>query len=390
MNFGHEYILNIGPHHPSTHGVLRLVLKLEGEIIQNCNAEIGYLHRGVEKLVEKQKWIQIIPFLDRLDYLAVSNTEHVYALALEKLCNIEPTKRSMFIRVIFDELTRIASHLMAIACQTHELGMLSVFLYSIEEREKIMKIFEIVTGARMHLTYCVVGGVFNDISGQAISLICQFLEQLDEYMQIVKKMALNNRIFQQRTVGVGVINKIDIENYCLTGPIARASGIQSDMRLNMYSVYNELDFDVVTEQNGDCYARFLVRFNEIKQSSTIILQCIEKMPNGQYNSLPEITALSQKNNLNNEVKEAIYSYFWVRGVQAKVMETSYADVEGPRGALGIFLKTEADQSTPYRLHLRSPSFAHIQYLQKLLVGCNIQDAIAISGSFDISISDCDR
>lgn len=380
-----DYILNIGPHHPSTHGVLRFILRMSGEIIDECRADIGYLHRSVEKLAEEQKWIQIIPFLDRLDYLAVATTEHVYAMAVEKLCDIVPTRRSLFIRVIFDELNRIASHIMAIGCQTHELGMLSVFLYSIEEREKIMKIFEIATGARMHFSYIVPGGVFHDICHEAIDLIKIFISNINEYLIKIEKMALNNKIFQKRTIGVGVIKESDIAEWALTGPIARASGIIKDIRKDkLYAIYDEINFNIVTDNNGDCYARMLVRYNEIKQSCTIIDQCIKMMPDGEPNALKEINAISHKKD------GAMYSYFWFRGIQAKQNSKSSAMVDGPRGNLGVWLETESEPSMPYRMHVRSPSFTHIQYLQKLLTGVTIQDAIAIAGSFDVSVSDCDR
>lgn len=260
-----EYILNFGPHHPSTHGVLRLILKMRGETVMSCVPDIGYLHRGVEKIVEHKKWLSIIPFLDRLDYLAPLHAEHAYVLAIEAALKIDVPRRALYIRTIFDELTRISSHIMALGCMTHDIGMLSLFLYGFEEREKIMEIFEQATGARMHLNYYVPGGVFKDISNEIIGKIDSFLNGIHFYLEAVDVMAIHNRIFQNRMVGIGEISPSMANEYGLTGPNARASGIKRDLRKsNKYGVYNEVDFDVITTLEGDCYARFNIRVEEIK------------------------------------------------------------------------------------------------------------------------------
>lgn len=389
-----EYILNFGPHHPSTHGVLRLILKMSGEKILSCDPDIGYLHRSVEKLVEDKRWLSIIPYMDRLDYLAPLHAEHAYAMALESAMSITPPIRSLYIRTIFDELTRISSHIMAIGTATHDLGMLSLFLYGFEEREKIMEIFETATGSRMHLTYYIAGGLFSDINTAIIEKIKKFIDSLDFYMNAVTTMALDNRIFKRRTKGVGVISS-DMAIECgLTGPIARASGIRSDLRKcdvqNGYGVYGDINFDIITLEDGDCYARTLLRFEEIKQSVSIISQCLANIPDGPIHNNKIIQAVNDKKILDNKLKESMYSHFFEHGIEIPKKTRVYRSVEGPRGEFGVFITTETETVKPYRLHVRSPSFAIIQCLKQLLINSCISDSTAILGSLDFIMGDCDR
>ncbi len=364
-----EYILNYGPHHPSTHGIMRLVLNLQGEKILACTPEIGYLHRDVEKLVEDRNFLSIIPYIDRLDYLAPVIQEHAYVMAIEKLLNIKVPRRALIIRAIFDELTRISSHIMAIGCLTYDLGCLSLFLYGFEEREKIMDIFEATTGARMHLAYYVPGGVTDDVSRETLNAIKLFINKLGFYMDAVKKMALNNRIFQQRTKGIGVISKeIAIKNG-ITGVNLRASGEAYDIRRSVhYDIYNELTFEPITLNEGDCYARNMLRFLEIEQSVWLIKQCLNLIEPG------EICA---------------YDCF-SKDIRLPKNSVIYSSTETPRGEFGIHLFTGEEQSKPYRLRFRSPSFATIQLLKTLLVGHTIPDIPAILGSLDFVMGCCDR
>lgn len=386
-----EYILNFGPHHPSTHGVLRLIFKMRGETVVSCIPDIGYLHRGVEKIVESKKWLSIIPFLDRLDYLAPLHAEHAYALALEAVLNLEVPKRALYIRTIFDELTRISSHIMGLGCASHDIGMLSLFLYGFEEREKIMDIFEATTGARMHLNYYIPGGVFSDISIHILEKINIFLNGLQFYLDAVDTMALQNRVFKNRTIGVGVISYELAKGYGLTGPNGRASGIGKDLRkTNNYGAYDELSFDVLTMSEGDCYARFYQRVEEIKQSVYLIRQCLDKIPSGDIHNTYAIRVINNKNLLDNEIKEAVFSYFFENGFDVPKKSKVYRSVDGPRGEFGIFISTEVEESRPYRLHIRSPSFASLQILEELLVGSDIPDVTAILGSLDFVMGDCDR
>ena len=364
-----EYILNYGPHHPSTHGILRLILKLQGEKILECAPEIGYLHRNVEKLVENRTFLSIIPYVDRLDYLAPVIQEHAYVMAIEKLLNIKVPRRALIIRTIFDELTRISSHIMAIGCLTYDLGCLSLFLYGFEEREKIMDIFEATTGARMHLAYYVPGGVTDDVSRETLNAIKLFIKKLGFYMDAVEKLALNNRIFQQRTKGIGVISKEIATRNGISGINLRASGELYDIRESMhYGMYGELTFEPMTLQEGDCYARNMLRFLEIWQSVRLIKQCLNLIEPGLICS---------------------YDCF-SRDIKLQKNAVIYSAVETPRGEFGIHLFTEADQTKPYRVRFRSPSFATIQLLKTLLVGHTLPDIPAILGSLDFVMGCCDR
>jgi NADH-quinone oxidoreductase subunit D len=386
-----EYVLNFGPHHPSTHGVLRLILRMKGEMVISCVPDIGYLHRGVEKIVENKKWLSITPFLDRLDYLAPLHMEHAYVLALEAILEINVPKRAVYIRTIFDELTRIASHIMAIGSAVHDLGMLSLFLYGFEEREKILSIFEMTTGSRMHMNYYVPGGLYNDISDEITQEIRKFIRSTSFYTDAVKTMALDNRIFKQRTVGIGLITKEIVRDGGITGPIARASGISRDLRKNSkYGAYSDINFEVITLNGGDCYSRFEIRYMEIKQSISIIEQCLDKMPGGKIHDHYILRALNDKTLLDNEIKEAVHSYFFEHGIKAPENSMVYRSIEGARGELGVFICTEKDRTRPYRFHVRSPNFAHIQMLEQILVGVDIQDITAILGSLDLIMGDCDR
>ncbi|MDR2074637.1 MAG: NADH-quinone oxidoreductase subunit D [Holosporales bacterium] len=386
-----EYILNFGPHHPSTHGVLRLILRMKGEVVISCVPDIGYLHRGIEKIVENKKWLSITPFIDRLDYLAPLHMEHAYVLALEAVLEINVPKRAAYIRTIFDELTRIASHIMAIGSAVHNLGMLSLFLYGFEEREKILSIFEMTTGSRMHMNYYVPGGLYDDLSDEIIQEIRKFIRSTNFYMDAVKTMALDNRIFKQRTVGIGLITKEIIRDGGITGPIARASGISRDLRKDSkYGAYSDINFEIITLKEGDCYSRFEIRYMEIKQSLSIIEQCLDKMPGGKIHDHYILRTLSDKILLDNEIKEAVYSYFFEHGIRVPENSMVYRSTEGARGELGVFICTEKKRTKPYRLHVRSPNFAHIQMLEQILIGVDIQDITAILGSLDLIMGDCDR
>jgi NADH-quinone oxidoreductase subunit D len=361
---------------------------MSGETIISCVPDIGYLHRGVEKILESKKWLSIIPFLDRLDYLAPLHSEHAYVLSLEAALDLQVPQRALYIRTIFDELTRIASHMVAIGSATHDVGMLTPFLYSFEEREKILNIFDTLTGRRMHLSYYIPGGVISDITSKIIDRIAKFIEGIGWYTEAIKIMVLDSRIFQERTKGIGVISKNMAKQYCLTGPNARASGVCRDLRKDCpYAAYQYVNLDVLTLEEGDCYSRILIRFLEIDQSISIIKQCIEKLPGGKFH----YSDILGKKVLDHPVKEAIYLYFYKNGIELPRRTKIYRSVENPRGEIGIFIATEEEQKKPYRLHIRSPSFANVQLLQgTLLKGSNISDLTAILGSLDFIMGDCDR
>ena len=382
-----EYILNFGPHHPSTHGVLRLVLALFGERVTSCHPEIGYLHRGVEKIVENKKFLSIIPYIDRLDYLAPVIQEHAYVSAIEKVLQINVPRRALFIRTIFDELTRISSHIMGIGCLTYDLGCLSLFLYGFEEREKIMDIFESVTGARMHLAYYVPGGVLEDITDETISMINQFIEKLDFYLDAVQKLALNNRIFQKRTQNVGVISQNMAIKNGISGVNLRASGIKYDVRKSSpYGAYKFLKFDPIILMEGDCYARNKLRYLEIQQSVDLLKQCLKLIEPGNICSF----GYFNREETRHTTDELLHASFFARGIELPQNTVIYSASETPRGEFGIHLFTNEDQTKPYRMHFKSPSFASIQLLKKLLIDCKIPDVTAVLGSLDFIMGCCDR
>lgn len=382
-----EYILNFGPHHPSTHGVLRLILTLFGETVTSCSPQIGYLHRGVEKIVENKKFLSITPYIDRLDYLAPVIQEHGYVLAIEKVLQIGVPKRAVFIRTIFDELTRISSHIMGIGCMTYDLGCLSLFLYGFEEREKIMDIFESVTGSRMHLAYYIPGGVLEDITDETIVMIKEFIQKVGGYLEAVQKLALNNRIFQKRTQNVGVISQKIAIRSGISGVNLRASGIQYDVRKSSpYGAYEFLNFDSITLQEGDCYARNKLRYLEIQQSVDLINQCLNLIEEGDISSF----GYFNREETRHSVNELLHASFFSRGIELPENTTVYSGVETPRGEFGIHLFVKKNRTKPYRMHFKSPSFLTIQLLKKLLIGAKIPDVTAILGSLDFIMGCCDR
>ena len=387
QNPNSEYILNFGPHHPSTHGVLRLILSLQGEEILSCSPEIGYLHRGVEKIVENKRFLSIIPYIDRLDYLAPVIQEHSYVLAIEKLLDIKVPERATIIRTIFDELTRISSHIMGIGCLTYDLGCLSLFLYGFEEREKIMDIFETVTGARMHLAYYIPGGVINDISRETLNSIKVFINKLGFYLDAVKKLALNNRIFQSRTKGIGVISKEMAIKSGISGVNLRASGVDYDVRKSEpYGVYDKLSFPPIILTEGDCYARNMLRFLEIEQSIDLIRQCLALIKPGEINSFGRFGREEKRHTTD----ELLHSAFFARGIELPKNSVVYSSTETPRGEFGVHIIVREDRTKPYRMHFKSPSFATIQLLKNLLIGYKLPDVTAILGSLDFIMGCCDR
>ncbi len=373
------YILNYGPHHPSTHGILRLLLTMEGEEVIKCEPIIGYLHRGVEKLVESKSFISIIPYIDRLDYLAPVISEHAYVLALEKVLNIEVPRRALIVRTIFDELTRISCHIMGIGCATYDMGLMNVFLYGMEEREKIMDIFYSTTGNRMHLAYYIPGGLTNDINIDIITAIVSFINNLDFYLNNVETLVLNGRIFKQRTKNVGIITSDLAIRYGISGLNLRSTGINYDIRqVNPYGIYKELSFKPILLNKSDCYNRTYLRYLEIKQSIDLIRQCLDIIENGEYCSYNKYTRDDS-------------SVFFDFNIKLPANICIYTSVENSRGEFGIHLFTGNKYcNTPHRLHFKAPSFAIIQMLGELLKGATLADVSVILGSLDFIMGDCDR
>jgi NADH-quinone oxidoreductase subunit D len=360
---------------------------MSGEEVLYCDPQIGYLHRSVEKVVENKKYLSIIPYIDRLDYLSPLIQEHAYVMSLERALNITPPKRAVLIRTIFDELTRISSHIMGIGSATYDIGCLSIFLYGFEEREKIMDIFELTTGARMHLAYFVPGGVLGDISNETIDRIYDFVNGLNFYLDAVEKIALNNRIFKKRTKGIGVISKELAIKGGISGANLRASGIPYDVRKSRaYAAYESIRFNPIVLREGDSYSRTKLRFLEIKQSIELIKETLKLIGPGEICNYGYFSSIQKRGTL----EELLHDGFFTIGIELPKNTIIYSSTETPRGEYGIHMFVGDDQNKPYRMRFKSPSFMSIQLLKELLIGVKLADIPVILGSLDFIMGDCDR
>lgn len=388
---GEIMTLNMGPSHPATHGVLRLLLELDGDIIQKCEPVIGYLHRGDEKIAENMTYNQFVPYTDRLDYLAPLANNVTYALAVEQLAKLEVPPRCQAIRVIVCELARISSHLLGIGVYGMDTGAMTVFLYTFTEREKLYTLFEELTGARFTTSYTRIGGVARDIPEGWLSRVENFLEGLLPVVEEIDTLLTRNKIFLQRTQDVGIISKEDALQYGLTGPNLRASGIDFDLRKQIpYSGYEQYDFEVPIGTVGDCYDRYLVRMEEIRQSVRIVRQAIEKMPKGAWyaEDAKKIFA-PPKSKIMTNMEELIQNFMLVtEGPQMPAGEV-YFEGENPKGALGFYIVSKGG-GVPYRLKIRGPSFCNLSILPKLVPGHMASDVPVILGSLDFVMGECDR
>jgi NADH-quinone oxidoreductase subunit D len=389
---GEKMVLNMGPSHPSTHGVLRIVLKLDGEVITKAMPDIGYLHRGDEKIAENMTYTQFIPYTDRLDYLAPTANNVAYALAVEKLMGIDQllTPRCQYIRVIVAELARISSHLLGVGCFAMDLGALTVFLLTYTEREKIYNLCESLTGARFTTSYTRIGGLARDLPPGWIEQCRQFLKEVVIDIQEVETLLTRNKIWIDRTKDVGVIPKEVAIDYALTGPNLRGSGVDYDLRkAHPYLVYDQLKFDVPLGSVGDCFDRYLVRMEEMRQSVRLVEQCLDQMPGGPINIPDGKTVLPPKQKVMTSMEELIHQFMLVtQGVNAPPGEI-YFGHENPKGELGFYINSRGG-GTPYRLKIRSPSFVNLSILSHLLPGHMMSDTVAILGSFDFVMGECDR
>jgi NADH-quinone oxidoreductase subunit D len=412
-----NYTMNFGPQHPAAHGVLRLVLELDGEVIQRADPHIGLLHRATEKLAEHRTYLQTVPYMDRLDYTTLICNEHAYVLAVEKLLGIEVPLRAQYIRVMFDEITRILSHLFALAAHGLDLGAMTVFLYCFREREDLVDVYEAVTGARMHAAYYRPGGVYRDLpdampqytatkihglravdeknrnrQGSVLDFIENFTERFPKCVDEYETLLTENRIWKQRTVGIGVVSPERAKALGFTGPMLRGSGVEWDLRKKQpYEVYDRLDFDIPVGVNGDCYDRYLVRIEEMRQSNRIIRQCVDWL---RRNPGPVITAdhkiappsrVAMKTNM----EELIHHFkLFTEGMHVPPGE-AYAAVEHPKGEFGIYLVSDG-ANKPYRMKIRSPSFTHLSAMDELARGHMIADVVAIIGTFEIVFGEIDR
>jgi NADH dehydrogenase (ubiquinone) Fe-S protein 2 len=385
-----NFTLNFGPQHPAAHGVLRLVLELSGETVIKATPHIGLLHRGTEKLIEYKNYVQALPYFDRLDYVSMLSQEHSYCLAVEKLLNCSIPERAKYIRVIFAEITRILNHLLAIGCHAMDVGAMTPMLWAFEEREKLMEFYERVSGARMHAAYYRPGGVHTDIPKGLLSDIYIFLKVFNNKVIEIEEMLSENRIWKERLVGIGMVSSKDALDFGFSGVMLRGSGIQWDLRKSQpYEIYNELDFNIIVGNHGDCYDRYLVRLLEMKQSIKIIEECLNKIPNGLIkNNDMKITPPFRMH--TKKSMEALIHHFknYTNGVNIPTNET-YIGTEAPKGEFGVYLISN-NTNKPYRCKIKAPGFAHLQALDFMSQGHMIADVVTIIGTQDIVFGEVDR
>jgi NADH-quinone oxidoreductase subunit D len=385
-----EMVLNIGPQHPATHGVLRLLIKLEGETVLASVPEIGYLHRGYEKLAENCSFHEFISHTDRLDYIAPLSNNTAYVLAVEKLIDIEAPLRAQYIRTLTSELARISSHLMFLGSLAMDVGALTVWMWSFREREKLYDIFEKIAGARFTTSYTRIGGVSNDIDAETINIIRSYINELPEKLLDCEKLLNTNRIFIGRVDGVGVISKERALDLGLTGPGLRACGVAHDLRrAEPYLVYKDLDFEIPVYEGGDCLARYYVRMAEIKESIKIVRQVLDKMPSGDVRLEKPKKVLPGKQRVYTKMEELINDFMLINfGVNPPIGEI-YNAVESPKGELGFYIYSNGE-GQPWRLKIRSPSFVNLQSLSTMMKGAMLSDIVAIVGSLDPIMGEADK
>jgi NADH-quinone oxidoreductase subunit D len=385
-----NYMINFGPQHPAAHGVLRLVLELDGEIIERCDPHIGLLHRGTEKLIEYKTYLQALPYMDRLDYVSPMCMEHSYVLAIEKLAGIEVPLRAKYIRTMFAEITRILNHILNTTAHALDVGAMTPILWLFEEREKLMEFYERVSGARFHAAYFRPGGVHQDLPDGLLGDISDwadgFLKVLDEMQGLVA----DNRIFKQRNVDIGVISKDDAIAWGFTGPCIRASGVAWDLRKSQpYDAYDRMDFAVITSNDGDCYARFMVRMDEMRESLKIIRQCLKDMPAGRHATLDRKVSPPSRGEMKRSMEALIHHFkLYTEGLHVPAGE-AYVATESPKGEFGIYMVADGTNK-PWRCHIRATGMAHLQAMDFLCKGHMLADAPAILGSLDIVFGEVDR
>lgn len=389
---GEKLTLNMGPSHPATHGVLRLILELDGEVITKAEPDIGFLHRGDEKIAENMTYTQFIPYTDRLDYLAPLANNVAYALAVEKLLGIDQAlpERCQYIRVICCELARISSHLLGLGAFAMDVGALTVFLHTFTEREKIYNLAESLTGARFTTTYTRIGGLSRDLPEGWVEQLRQFLQEVVVAIDEVDGLLSRNKIFQDRTRDVGVIDRDKAIDYGLSGPNLRGSGVEFDLRKSRpYLCYDRLKFDIPVGSVGDAFDRYLVRMEEMRQSVGILLQCLDDLPGGPVNVDDKKVVLPKKEKVLTGMEELIHQFINVtQGIHAPEGEV-YFGAENPKGELGFYIKSLGG-GTPYRLKIRAPSFVNLSILSELLVGHMLSDVVTVLGSLDFVMGECDR
>ena len=412
-----NYTLNFGPQHPAAHGVLRLVLELDGEVVQRADPHIGLLHRATEKLAETRTFLQNVPYMDRLDYVSMMCNEHAYVMAIEKLLGVQVPERAQYIRVLFDEMTRVLNHLMWLGAHALDVGAMTVFLYAFREREDLMDCYEAVSGARMHAAYYRPGGVYRDLpdrmpqyaaskirnergvremnanrQGTMLDFIQQFTERFPGYVDDYETLLTDNRIWKQRLVGIGVVSPERAKALGFTGPMLRGSGVEWDLRKTQpYEVYDRLEFDIPVGRNGDSYDRYLVRIEEMRQSNRIMRQCVDWL---RANPGPVIVddhkvAPPSRVAMKSNMEELIHHFkLFTEGMHVPEGE-AYAAVEHPKGEFGIYLVSDG-ANKPYRLKIRAPGYPHLQALDEMARGHMLADVVTLIGTQDIVFGEIDR
>ena len=388
-----NFNINFGPQHPAAHGVLRMVLELDGEIVERADPHIGLLHRGTEKLMESRTYLQNLPYLDRLDYVAPMNQEHAWCLAIERLTGVEVPRRASLIRVLFSEIGRVLNHLLNVTTQAMDVGALTPPLWGFEEREKLMVFYERASGARLHAAYFRPGGVHQDLPPQLIDDIEQWAQEFPAHLDDIDELLTENRIFKQRNVDIGVITEQDILDWGYSGPMVRGSGLAWDLRRSQpYELYDEFDFQIAIGKNGDCYDRYLVRMAEMRESVKIIHQAIEKLraPDGQGDVLARGKLSPPRRKDMKTSMEALIHHFKLYTEGFRVPEGEvYAAVEAPKGEFGVYLVADGTNK-PYRAKLRAPGFLHLQSMDYVASGHQLADVAAIIGTMDIVFGEVDR
>jgi len=382
--------INFGPQHPAAHGVLRLVLELKGELVQKADPHIGLLHRGTEKLIEHKNYLQALPYFDRLDYVSMMSQEHSYCLAVEKLFNNKIPKRAQYIRVLFAEITRILNHLLAVGCHAMDVGAMTPFLWSFEEREKLMEFYERISGARMHSAFFRPGGVHFDLPKGLLTDIFIFIKQFNLRLIEIEDMLTDNRIWKQRLVEVGVVTSKKALEWGFSGVMLRGSGVRWDLRkAKPYEIYNKLKFAIPTGSNGDCYDRYLIRIFEMKQSLKIIEQCLNNLPKGTIKTTNNKVTPPTRNEIKQSMESLIHHFkIYTQGMAIPTNET-YVGTEAPKGEFGVFLISN-NTNKPYRCKIRAPGFSHLQALNYMSKNSMIADVVTIIGTQDIVFGEVDR
>ena len=382
--------LNFGPQHPAAHGVLRLVLEMDGEVVTRADPHIGLLHRGTEKLIEYKTYLQAVPYFDRLDYVAPMNQEHAFALAVEKLLGITVPPRGQYIRVLYSEIGRILNHILNLTTFALDVGAMTPILWGFEERERLMEFYERASGARLHAAYFRPGGVHQDLPAGLLEDIAEFCETFPQAIDHMEGLLTDNRIFRQRTVDIGIVTPEECYDLGFSGAMLRGSGVPWDLRRSQpYECYDELEFEIPVGKNGDCFDRYLVRIEEMRQSLRIIKQCIEKMPQGPVSVENNKVTPPKRGEMKRSMEALIHHFkLYTEGYHVPEGET-YCAVEAPKGEFGVYLVADGS-NRPYKCKIRAPGFAHLQAMDYMSRGHMLADTVALIGSMDIVFGEIDR